>query len=72
MAGFDVFSAACSTQLFPPVTMKNIATKNAIRTMRQIVRNGTFDAKVFLTLLDLGLLSYGSIWRGNCRLSKPA
>lgn len=41
--------------------MKNMAAKNAIRTMRQTVSNGTFDAKVFLKLLDLGLFSYGSI-----------
>ena len=52
--------------------MKNMAAKNAIRTMRQMVKNGTFDAKVFLMLLDLGLFSYESIWWRNCRLSKPA
>lgn len=52
--------------------MKKIAAKNAIRTMRQIVRNGTFDAKVFLMLLDLGLFSYGGIWCCNGRLGKPA
>lgn len=71
LAGYDLLDAACSAQLFPPVTMKNIATKNAIRTMRQMVRNGTFDAKVFLTLLDLGLFSYGSIWCRNCRWASP-
>jgi len=41
--------------------MKNIAAKNAARTMRHMVRKGTFDAKVFRMLLDLGLFSYGSI-----------
>jgi hypothetical protein len=72
LAGYDVLNTAYSTQLFSPVTMKNMAAKNAIRTMRPIVRNGTFDANVFLMLLDLGLFSYGSIWCGTRWLGKPA
>jgi hypothetical protein len=72
MAGYAVLDAACLNQLFPPVTMKNMAAKNAIKTMMQMVRNGTFDAKVFLMFLGLGLFSYGSIWCRNCRLDKPA
>ncbi len=71
LAGYEVLNTADSTQLFPPVTMKNMAAKNAIRTIIEMVRNGTFDAKVFLMLLNLGLFSYGSIWCRNCRLSKP-
>ena len=52
--------------------MKNIAAKNAARTRRQMVRKGTFDAKVFLMLLDLGLFSYRTIWDRGCKLGKPA
>ena len=52
--------------------MKNMAPRKLIRTTRQIVRNGTFDAKVFLMLLDLGLFSYWSISCRNYRLGKPA
>ena len=51
--------------------MKNTAAKNAIMTMMQMVRKGTFDAKVFLMLLDLGLFSYRAIWDRGCRSDKP-
>ena len=68
----EVLNTVSSAQLFPPITMKNMAAKNATRTMRQIVRNGTFDAKVFLMLRDRGLFSYGNIGCRNCRLNKPA
>lgn len=52
--------------------MKNMPAENAIKTMMQMVRNGTFDARIFLMLLDLGLFSYGSILCRTCRMGKPA
>jgi hypothetical protein len=54
-------------QLLPPVTIKNTAAKNAMATIKHMVRNGTFDAKVFRMLLDRGLFWYGSIGRDGCR-----